>query len=55
MDACRLGTIHTVSGTFGGLAKELTTVVSPSIFSSQAPQSELFSELHDLWPLVRPI
>jgi hypothetical protein len=55
MDACRLGTIHTVSGTFGDLTKELTTVVSPSIFSSQAPQFELFNELHDLWPLVRPI
>lgn len=55
MDVSRLGTIHIVSSTFGGLTKELMTVVSPSMFTSLSQQSELFDELLDLWQLVPPV
>jgi hypothetical protein len=44
-----------VCATFGDLTKELTTVVSPSMWTSLSQQSELFDELLDLWPLVQPV
>jgi hypothetical protein len=31
------------------------TVVSPSMLTSPNPQSELFDELRELWPLVQPL
>jgi hypothetical protein len=55
MDVCRIGTIVGVSGSFGGLTKELMTVVSPSTLNSHAEPFELFDELRELWPLVQPI
>jgi hypothetical protein len=43
-----------VSATFGNSTKELMTVVSPSMLTSHGRRYELFDELLDLWPLVRP-
>jgi hypothetical protein len=55
MDACRIGTIVGVSGTFGELTKELMTVASPLTLNSPMQPFELFEELQELWPLVLPI
>jgi hypothetical protein len=44
-----------MSGSYGGVTKELMTVALPWILFSPDQLSELSTELDDLWPLVPPL
>ena len=55
LDDFQHGTIVVMSGTCGGLTKELMTVVSPLIATSREQLYELSIELDELWPLVQPV
>ena len=55
LDDCRLGTIVIMSGSCGGVTKELLTVALPWILFSPELLYELSTELDDLWPLVPPL